>query len=989
MEEISINPFVHFPYISVSLHGIEFYESTEPGSSMADLPIVRLETAYLSFDFTELLKSKLELERISAYGGSVHLVQLEDGSFNIANALMQTSSTQTGAEHEARRPSGSNTKSETNVPLEQAEGNVHSDTEFQDQNAITGLNIEEMMIREVDIEIDMIPSDQKQIFSILQSEASFRYVNDSIEGEMISSFKIERLGINKNHDIEDEELFADLDFYYDRGDSILNVRKTEIEFNNAILKTDGIVNLKEKGHIDMRFAAHDEALTFTRLFLTPQGIEHLRSGQFFLNGQVKGDLYAQIPNFSCDFGATKVNIEIPNTREYLRNLNFQGRFNSGNRGDLSQAILEIDTVHADLPSGEIRASSTVRNFKDPNISYDLDISFQLQNLAKFIDLGPVKNLRGHLKFKDEYEGELSNSLTFNNSGKEEFIIGLDSVSFDIPDVIDVDFLQGTLAGNIDTLDIDSLLIRSKASDILINGSLYKLSNAIFEKDTLVQADLNIRSNSFDFPMLFRALPKTAASFPYVVRDLNLDVRAEASFYNLENFDLVPEMNFDLPRVHVRVDSLLNAVELRDGRFTMRERDSMYSLNFTNFKILSGYEPTEADFSYVRRPTKQDSMNFRLRAEDLKPYQIFDSTDEILSSIKDTELSGEYDGYIVRSNNGDRLIKKVGFKASKVSYISRDTIEANRVDFNANDISYKRGSVDTLWATLKSKNRLQFQNLSSSLIQLDSLKMSISTHNGIIDITPEELDFLGESDTANISINVIEDPMRFDLEYSVDDLPIDDILNSLYDQELLTGSVDVRLDIQSAGNDLETIQNYLGGSIFIAGDSLKLMGVDLDKFIKEFQKSQTFNLVDIGAMVLVGPAGILYTKGSDYLVLLGSDKGDTTRISRVNSQWQLDRGRIETQDVAFATLKNRVAMEGWLDLSTDSLDITIAVINKRGCAIVDQRIYGDTNEPEYSSVNIFETLLAPVTNAVKGVVGAECKVFYNGNVLHPDKSDTQK
>ena len=143
------------------------------------------------------------------------------------------------------------------------------------------------------------------------------------------------------------------------------------------------------------------------------------------------------------------------------------------------------------------------------------------------------------------------------------------------------------------------------------------------------------------------------------------------------------------------------------------------------------------------------------------------------------------------------------------------------------------------------------------------------------------------------------------------------------------------------------------------------------------------------MVLVGPAGILYTKGSDYLVLLGSDKGDSTAIRRISSQWRLDKGRIATNDVAFATLKNRVAIKGWLDMAKDSLDVTIAVIDKNGCSLLDQRIYGDSNKPEYSEVVFFNTLLAPVTHVVQDLLGTECEVFYHGNVTHPTDTKSQK
>lgn len=77
------------------------------------------------------------------------------------------------------------------------------------------------------------------------------------------------------------------------------------------------------------------------------------------------------------------------------------------------------------------------------------------------------------------------------------------------------------------------------------------------------------------------------------------------------------------------------------------------------------------------------------------------------------------------------------------------------------------------------------------------------------------------------------------------------------------------------------------------------------------------------------------------------------------------------------------------MSTDSLDITIGVLNDKGCAIFNQRIYGNADQPEYSKVKFLKTLLAPVTNVVKGALGVKCDVFYDGIVTHPEKQPKGK
>jgi len=57
-----------------------------------------------------------------------------------------------------------------------------------------------------------------------------------------------------------------------------------------------------------------------------------------------------------------------------------------------------------------------------------------------------------------------------------------------------------------------------------------------------------------------------------------------------------------------------------------------------------------------------------------------------------------------------------------------------------------------------------------------------------------------------------------------------------------------------------------GEIEIAGDSLRLYGIDIDNVLKKYEKSQNFNLTDVGAVLIAGPVGLAVTKGTDFVSL---------------------------------------------------------------------------------------------------------------------------
>ena len=90
--------------------------------------------------------------------------------------------------------------------------------------------------------------------------------------------------------------------------------------------------------------------------------------------------------------------------------------------------------------------------------------------------------------------------------------------------------------------------------------------------------------------------------------------------------------------------------------------------------------------------------------------------------------------------------------------------------------------------------------------------------------------------------------------------------------------------------------------------------------------------------------------------------------------EFGRCNIEIEDVAFATLENRIAATGWLNMKSDSLDVMIGVIEESGCTIIDQRIYGKSESPEYGKVKVIKTLLSPVTKFLNRIVAKDCEVF---------------
>ena len=101
-------------------------------------------------------------------------------------------------------------------------------------------------------------------------------------------------------------------------------------------------------------------------------------------------------------------------------------------------------------------------------------------------------------------------------------------------------------------------------------------------------------------------------------------------------------------------------------------------------------------------------------------------------------------------------------------------------------------------------------------------------------------------------------------------------------------------------------------------------------------------------------------------------------------WEMNNGTLATRDVALSTKTNLITTAGWYKVQNDSLDFKFSILDKRGCELVGQRIYGNSIEPKYGKVKLIKTLLGPVTNFFRNVGIAKCDTIYRGSVRFPEE-----
>lgn len=247
-------------------------------------------------------------------------------------------------------------------------------------------------------------------------------------------------------------------------------------------------------------------------------------------------------------------------------------------------------------------------------------------------------------------------------------------------------------------------------------------------------------------------------------------------------------------------------------------------------------------------------------------------------------------------------------------------------------------------------------------------------------------------TGSAAINLADKAPKISVREKIPALKLAVLAKTPAGKNVLEGTVDTSLDLKFSGTDAEAIKKSLFGQVAVVGREVGIIGYDLDKVLGQYDKSQNLDAVDIAAFVVAGPVGTLLTKGGDVGGALAGMQGGKTLLNDLVLKTDIKNGVAKLTDVALATSKNRVAVNGSLDLPRERFkDVAVAVLDSKGCAKYQQTITGTFDKPgikaDRAAVAQVTNMVSSIFNKVKGLAGEtqqkECTTpFYQGSVAHP-------
>jgi uncharacterized protein involved in outer membrane biogenesis len=342
----------------------------------------------------------------------------------------------------------------------------------------------------------------------------------------------------------------------------------------------------------------------------------------------------------------------------------------------------------------------------------------------------------------------------------------------------------------------------------------------------------------------------------------------------------------------------------------------------------------------------------------------------------------------RSSGLDSM--KFTFADLKLQYADEQTgfgFEAGDCSLAVARLQLSSGELADLMKNLTLKAKLTCGEIrTKDFVAASDLRISVAGRKGVFDLKPASLRLFGGKGTGSIRADFTGAAPQYQLSFTLAKFHIEEFLKTMSPNKVAHGSMDFSTNLSIRGKTTKAKTWTADGEASLRGANLIFDNMDLDQMLSRIESSQNFNLVDVGAIFIAGPLGLVVTKGYNFASIF-QESGGHSEIRLLVSNWKVEHGVALAQDVAMATEQNRIALQGGLDFVNRRFnDMTVAVVDAEGCATVQQQIHGDFRKPVVEKPNILRSLTGPALNLLKEGIdllpGTECEVFYSGSVAPP-------
>lgn len=369
LKDSHISPFHDFPNISVDLEDVKIYES----KTTSKKPIAHIKDIYLDFDLRKIIEGKYRINMLEVIGGELQIIQDTTGKINLMNAFESLGPVDT---------TGS--------------------------NEVFKLGLKKIKIKDVDVKF--VDETQKKTFdaNLQDLNASFRTGTKRLRASVDGKFQMTFVKGKDTTFIKNKQFDIDAAIVFDKKREILDVKPSKLLLEGVSFAMKGFMIFKGSPYMNLQFNGEKSDFNMLFAFLPADLASYMQkyknAGSLYFDASVKGIVgNDRQPEVRADFGCKNGYFTNIKSKKTLDQLSFRGYFTNGAKRNPSTFEVGLVDMYAFPEQGEVMANIIMRNFDDPNINMDVSTDFDLQFLAKFLQLQQLQNLSGQVSLKVHYD----------------------------------------------------------------------------------------------------------------------------------------------------------------------------------------------------------------------------------------------------------------------------------------------------------------------------------------------------------------------------------------------------------------------------------------------------------------------------------------------------------------------------------------------------------------------------------------------------------
>lgn len=494
-----VAPFANFPYISVDLEQVRLFTTKKTDEKS----VCEMRDVYVGFDLWSVLSSGFEVKSIKLSGGHIHLIQYKDGTFNISQLFSSRQKT-----------TADSTAPVIALKLKSITLDSVHITKLNEENGVLLSNRIDKAKAKVDVNNNFFDVD-------LEAAMVFTLV---VKGD--TSF------------LHNKHLTLNTGLHINHTTGKITLNPSEVTIEKAAFSMQGSVDVKKDMLLDLKFSGNkpnfELLLAFAPPELTPFFEQYDNRGQIYFDCTINGpSINGLQPAINATFGCSQAYFNNTETKKKLDQMQFKGSFTNGTARNSSTMKFMLQDFFAKPDAGKFTGNLTVTNFTAPEIDLKLNSDFDLEFLARFLNIKSLSDLKGQvvlgMNFHDLIDPNFpERSLERLNESYETTleVTNLSFLSSKLPVPLNDLDLKAHIEGHAAQIDYCRILMGN--SDLSINGSVSDLPAIIHHTAREVEAKLALKSNTLDLKQLSARDSGKGKPFDEVIKNLSMNLHFVSS-----------------------------------------------------------------------------------------------------------------------------------------------------------------------------------------------------------------------------------------------------------------------------------------------------------------------------------------------------------------------------------------------------------------------------------------------------------------------------